>query len=62
MADKKEKVAALKQLFADSSAIYLTEYRGLTVTELKTLRRSMTLVCQLRDCTVTSTRLSAPET
>jgi large subunit ribosomal protein L10 len=41
MADKKEKVAELKQLFADSSAIYLTEYRGLTVTELKTLRRSM---------------------
>ena len=41
MADKKEKVAELKQLFADSSAIYLTEYRGLTVTELKSLRRSM---------------------
>ena len=41
MADKKEKVAELKQLFADSSAIYLTEYRGLTVTELKELRRSM---------------------
>ena len=41
MADKKETVAELKQLFADSSAIYLTEYRGLSVAELKTLRRSM---------------------
>ncbi len=41
MAEKKETVAELKQLFAGSNAIYLTEYRGLTVTELKSLRRSM---------------------
>ena len=39
MAEKKETVAELKQLFAGSNAIYLTEYRGLTVTELKSLRR-----------------------
>jgi large subunit ribosomal protein L10 len=41
MADKKEKVAELTKLFAESGAVFLTEYRGLSVTELKTLRRSM---------------------
>ena len=41
MADKKATVAELTQLFAASGAIFLTEYRGLKVAELKTLRRSM---------------------
>jgi large subunit ribosomal protein L10 len=41
MADKKATVAELTQLFAESGAIFLTEYRGLKVAELKTLRRSM---------------------
>ena len=41
MADKKATVAELTKLFAESGAIFLTEYRGLKVAELKTLRRSM---------------------
>ena len=41
MADKKATVAELTQLFAESGAIFLTEYRGLKVAELKSLRRSM---------------------
>jgi large subunit ribosomal protein L10 len=41
MADKKATIAELTKLFAESGAIFLTEYRGLKVAELKTLRRSM---------------------
>ena len=41
MADKKAKVAELENLLSTSSAVVLTEYRGLSVTELKELRRSM---------------------
>ena len=41
MADKKAKVAELENLFSRSSAVVLTEYRGLSVTQLKELRRSM---------------------
>lgn len=41
MADKKAKVAELENLFSTSSAVVLTEYRGLSVTQLKELRRSM---------------------
>lgn len=39
--DKAASVAELKELFANSSAVVLTEYRGLTVTQLKQLRRSI---------------------
>lgn len=39
--DKAAAVAELKELFSNSSAAVLTEYRGLTVEQLKTLRRSM---------------------
>jgi large subunit ribosomal protein L10 len=41
MADKKAKVAELENLFSTCSAVVLTEYRGLSVTQLKELRRSM---------------------
>jgi large subunit ribosomal protein L10 len=41
MADKKAKVAELQEKFSSSNAIVLTEYRGLTVTALKTLRREL---------------------
>lgn len=41
MADKKAKVAELTTSFASSNAIILTEYRGLSVTQLKELRRSL---------------------
>jgi large subunit ribosomal protein L10 len=39
--DKLERVAKLKQRIEDSNALLLTEYRGLTVSEITTLRRSL---------------------
>lgn len=41
MANKDAAIAELTDKFRESSAIVLTEYRGLTVTQLKTLRRSL---------------------
>lgn len=41
MATKEATVAELTKEFESSSAILLTEYRGLTVTQLKELRRSL---------------------
>ncbi|WP_296632592.1 50S ribosomal protein L10 [Rhodoluna sp.] len=41
MANKVEKVAELTGLFQNSNAVFLTEYRGLTVSQLKELRRSI---------------------
>jgi large subunit ribosomal protein L10 len=41
MADKKASVAELTEKFQNSSAVLLTEYRGLTVAKLKELRRSL---------------------
>jgi len=39
--DKAAAVAELTQQFRDSSAVVLTEYRGLTVAQLKELRRAL---------------------
>jgi large subunit ribosomal protein L10 len=41
MANKEATVAELTEKFQSSSAVLLTEYRGLTVGQLKTLRRSI---------------------
>lgn len=41
MANKETTVAELSNLFETSSAVLLTEYRGLSVAQLKTLRRSI---------------------
>src|ERR1700710_151659 len=41
MANKEAAVAELEDLFKSSSAVLLTEYRGLTVAQLKTLRKSI---------------------
>lgn len=41
MADKQSTVAELKDLFLSSNAVLLTEYRGLTVAQLKQLRGSI---------------------
>ena len=41
MAQKDQAVAELTKNFADSTAVLLTEYRGLTVAELKELRNSI---------------------
>ena len=40
-AEKVERVAELKQQIEDASALLLTEYRGLTVSEITELRRSL---------------------
>lgn len=39
--DKEAAVEELTELFRNSNAVVLTEYRGLTVEQMKTLRRSM---------------------
>ena len=41
MANKEATVAELTEKFSSSAAILLTEYRGLTVAQLKELRRSI---------------------
>lgn len=41
MADKEARVAELTEQFQNSSAVLLTEYRGLTVAQLKELRTSL---------------------
>ena len=41
MANKEAAVAELTNLFESSTAVLLTEYRGLTVAQLKTLRKSI---------------------
>ena len=41
MANKEATVAELTEKFTSSSAVLLTEYRGLTVSQLKELRRSI---------------------
>lgn len=39
--DKSAAIAALKESFESANAVLLTEYRGLTVAQLKTLRRAL---------------------
>lgn len=41
MANKEASVAELTKLFESSTAVLLTEYRGLTVAQLKSLRKSI---------------------
>jgi len=41
MANKEATVAELTELFSSSTAVLLTEYRGLTVAQLKTLRANI---------------------
>ncbi|MEV1132144.1 50S ribosomal protein L10 [Agromyces sp. NPDC049794] len=41
MANKEASVAELTNLFESSTAVLLTEYRGLTVAQLRTLRKSI---------------------
>ncbi len=41
MANKVQTVAELTEKFQSSNAVFLTEYRGLTVAQLKELRRSI---------------------
>ncbi len=41
MANKEDSVAELAEQFRSSNAVLLTEYRGLTVAQLKQLRKSI---------------------
>lgn len=60
--EKVEKVQEIKGDFSDAGAVVLTEYRGLTVTELAELRRSLTDVgTRYRVVKNTLARLAARE-
>jgi large subunit ribosomal protein L10 len=62
MANKEASVAELTESFRSSNAVLLTEYRGLTVAQLKSLRQSISehatyaVVSPLRRPCVTSPR------
>ncbi|GGT31912.1 50S ribosomal protein L10 [Streptomyces purpureus] len=59
--DKAAAVAELKDKFQSSSAVVLTEYRGLTVAQLKTLRRSLGENAQYAVVKNTLTKIAANE-
>ncbi|MEU9702828.1 50S ribosomal protein L10 [Streptomyces sp. NPDC014870] len=59
--DKAAAVAELKDMFLSSSAVVVTEYRGLTVAQLKTLRRSLGENAQYAVVKNTLTKIAANE-
>ncbi|MFD6414810.1 50S ribosomal protein L10 [Streptomyces sp. NPDC060194] len=59
--DKAAAVAELADQFRDSNAAVLTEYRGLTVAQLKTLRRSLGENAQYAVVKNTLTKIAANE-
>ncbi|MFD3946860.1 50S ribosomal protein L10 [Streptomyces sp. NPDC058579] len=59
--DKAAAVAELKDMFQSSSAVVVTEYRGLTVAQLKTLRRSLGENAQYTVVKNTLTKIAANE-
>ena len=59
--DKAAAVAELAEQFRSSNAAVLTEYRGLTVAQLKTLRRSLGDNAQYRVVKNTLTKIAANE-
>lgn len=59
--DKAAAVAELKDKFQSSNAVVLTEYRGLTVAQLKTLRRSLGENAQYAVVKNTLTKIAANE-
>lgn len=61
MANKEATVAELAEHFRSSSAIVLTEYRGLSVTQLKTLRRGIQADATYAVVKNTLTRIAAKE-
>jgi len=61
MANKEAAVAELTEYFRSSSAIVLTEYRGLSVTQLKTLRRGIQADATYAVVKNTLTRIAAKE-
>jgi large subunit ribosomal protein L10 len=61
MANKEATVAELTEKFRDSNAILLTEYRGLTVAQLKTLRKSIAADATYAVVKNTLTKIAANE-
>lgn len=59
--DKADAVAELSDMFRSSNAAVLTEYRGLTVAQLKTLRRSLGENAQYAVVKNTLTKIAAQE-
>src|SRR4051795_12939762 len=61
MANKEAAVAELEGLFQSSTAVLLTEYRGLTVAQLKTLRQSISEHASYAVVKNTLTKIAANE-
>lgn len=61
MANKEASVAELTNLFESSTAVLLTEYRGLTVAQLKTLRMSISEDASYAVVKNTLTKIAARE-
>ncbi|GAB2453591.1 large subunit ribosomal protein L10 [Conyzicola lurida] len=59
MANKEASVAELTDKFRNSNAVLLTEYRGLTVAQLKTLRKSLSADATYAVVKNTLTKISA---
>jgi large subunit ribosomal protein L10 len=59
MANKEASVAELTEKFRSSNAVLLTEYRGLTVAQLKTLRKSLSADATYAVVKNTLTKISA---
>lgn len=59
--DKAAAVAEIKELFQGSNAVLLTEYRGLSVTQLKELRRSLAANASYAVVKNTLTKIAAKE-
>src|SRR4051795_5121998 len=61
MANKEAAVAELEGLFQSSNAVLLTEYRGLTVAQLKQLRKSISADATYAVVKNTLTKIAANE-
>ena len=61
MANKEATVAELKELFSSSTAVLLTEYRGLTVAQLKQLRTNLRADASYAVVKNTLTKIAANE-
>ncbi|CAN5244241.1 50S ribosomal protein L10 [soil metagenome] len=61
MANKEATVAELTESFRNSNAVVLTEYRGLTVAQLKTLRQSISAHASYAVVKNTLTKIAANE-
>ena len=59
--DKSAAIAELKEKFESSDAVLLTEYRGLTVMQLKTLRRAIGANAQFKVAKNTLAKIAARE-